>query len=343
MAKSKSQPIRQLTADLDADGIYRLQLIQALNRTNTDLDSTAKKDIALQYMKANGYPAKGYGNVPELDYRMIGTLAHIHTQVMELQEVHVARLHKMISDFVRDHSRVEPEVTPSAQEVPTAKLSIRDKMSVKADKLMVEIDQYIDDLFAGAQSNFDISKWIAVNAVPGMMCKVIAEKLSTVITDMRMLKDKDPDTVEAYSHIPASRQKLIHNVLSHVVNVLTSHKTEKKFKAPTKRQKAKQATAKFSRAVLRSKAFEWMKEGKNNKQLVDIFVKQMDVKEQTAKAYAYAFRKEFDALSEGNQNGTNPIYPAAADKDEGVSTNLQSPKSPKTTAKRTTTKRTKSK
>ncbi len=293
VSKTKSK-IAAVVADIRDENAYRMSLIKALNATNVEIENSQKKDLAFHYMKTNGFSVRGLGLLADSTFRSIGTLVHINTNVMKLNDQDMARLHTMITDLVRNNARVEPEIvvteTP-AKVVPV--LSIRDKMSVKADKLMTELDQAIDDLIAGKPTDFEISKWIAVNAIPGMMCKMIVDKMATTINDFEMIHAKDPDYLEAYSHIPAARRKMIRNVLNHMVSCLTNHKTVKPTKPISKRQKAKTATAKFSRAVLRTKAFELMKDGKTNKDIVNIFVGEFHVKQATSNSYVYGFRKEF--------------------------------------------------
>lgn len=274
---------------------YKIQLIRALNDASVELDSSMKKDMALQYMKMNDISTRGINGLAESEFRMIGTLAYIHSQVLELNDQDLARLHRLCSDLVRSNAKIEPEITSVVQAEVRPTLSIRDKMSIKAEKFMIELDQAIDDLIAGEQSDFNISRWIAANEIPGKMCKVIAEKLDRVMKDFELVIAKDPDYVEAYSFITPSRRKLIFNQLQNIFSTLTNHKTIKVAKPITKRQKAKQATAKFSRAVLRGKALDLMSQGKVDKDIIDLFVEQYDVKKGTAYGYVRSFRKEYDA------------------------------------------------
>ena len=203
---------------------YDISMIHALNYYNINHDNKEKK----RWMQAHfGKKIKFSLDIPDYNFKIIGTLCRILDNGNSLSDAHEKRIESEFQMIKQLSEKIKPVVTTTTK--PTA--SIQEKMDAKVSEFLGEFAGLVDE-FVTTGSHPKVDSLINSMNIRGPMTKKVVSRVENIILELKeALAGTDKQLTEGYSNFKKTELKKLLGIYEGLVaslgqaKVMTVRKT----------------------------------------------------------------------------------------------------------------------
>ena len=200
---------------------YREQLLRAFNYYNARCDDKDLRKYAESYLKTNADLRQYLYAVTKasfLELKAIGIIGRLSKRGQYIAINDVFKVMEQLEQLKTKYQKPATTPTVTKAAVPTAPLTVQERIAETAGRHIGEINEHIDMCSCDPEYTFSMRSYLLTNSVSSAVARKIAEWYSHTVAEVEAaVAGKDPYLKEAYSNFTRRHLKVFLSFLQAIV------------------------------------------------------------------------------------------------------------------------------